>query len=340
MQRRILKSRHFRSLALTILFFLSVVACSARSVSNAPITKCRMVQHSMGETCVPLNPQRIVVLGGLDGAIALGVKPVGTTDRIEPFFAPYLNNEATQAIENIGLAETGANLEATLKLKPDLILGTSWEIKIGTYPLLSQIAPTVVFTVDTERQWKEVLKKYAEALGKTPEAEKILANYNARLAKFKAKMGVKPSASQKGAASPEENRLNQITVSFIRVYSDGVPSFYLKSSFGGSILEDAGLKRPPAQDIEPKGTNQQRIDKEVIPILDADVMFVWTYGHTSAIAQEAQTALKRIKTDPFWLSLNVVQQNRVYEVSSSYWFGFGPIAANLVIDDLFKYFEL
>ncbi|WP_228055017.1 TroA family protein [Gloeocapsopsis crepidinum] len=114
--------------------------------------------------------------------------------------------------------------------------------------------------------------------------------------------------------------------------------FYLKSSFGGSILEDAGLKRPPAQDIETKGANQRRIDKEVISLLDADVMFVWTYGYTSAIAQEAQTALKRLKTDPFWLSLNVVQQNRVYEVPASYWAGFGPLAANLVVDDLFKYF--
>ncbi|MBE9191818.1 hypothetical protein IQ230_15960 [Gloeocapsopsis crepidinum LEGE 06123] len=103
-------------------------------------------------------------------------------------------------------------------------------------------------------------------------------------------------------------------------------------------MEDAGLKRPPAQDIETKGANQRRIDKEVISLLDADVMFVWTYGYTSAIAQEAQTALKRLKTDPFWLSLNVVQQNRVYEVPASYWAGFGPLAANLVVDDLFKYF--
>ncbi|PIG94575.1 iron-siderophore ABC transporter substrate-binding protein [Gloeocapsopsis sp. IPPAS B-1203] len=320
LQKKILKTRHFRSFTLVLLFFLSVVACSARGGSNAPTTECRMVQHSMGETCVPLNPQRIVVLGGLDSAIALGVKPLGTTDRIEPFLTPYLNNEATQSVVNIGLYDTEPNLEAILKLKPDLILGISWEIEIGTYPLISQIAPTVVVAVEAEKQWREPLKKYAEALGKTAEAEKILANYNARLAEFKEKMG------------------DQTTVSFIRVYSDGVPSFYLKSSFGGSILEDAGLKRPPAQDIEPKGANQQRIDKEVISILDADVMFVWTYGHTSAIAQEAQTALKRIKTDPFWLSLNAVQQNRVYEVPASYWAGFGPLAANLVVDDLFKYF--
>ncbi|AFZ30821.1 periplasmic binding protein [Gloeocapsa sp. PCC 7428] len=324
-QRDLLKKRHFRSFILATLFFLSIVACSARGGSNAPTTECRMVQHSMGETCVPLNPQRVVVLGGLDSAIALGVTPIGTTDRIEPFVTPYLNNEAIQAIENIGLYNTEPNLEAIIKLKPDLILGLSWEIEIGTYPLISQIAPTVVVAVEAEKQWKETLKKYAEALGKTAEAEKILVDYNARLAEFKAKMG---------------DRLNQTEVSFIRVYSDGVPSFYLKSSFGGSILEDAGLKRPPAQDIEPKGANQQRIDKEVISILDADIMFVWTYGYTSAIAQEAQTALKRLKTDPFWLSLNVVRQNRVYEVPSSYWAGFGPLAANLVIDDLFKYFQV
>ncbi|MDJ0593425.1 MAG: hypothetical protein QNJ72_26140 [Pleurocapsa sp. MO_226.B13] len=46
--------------------------------------------------------------------------------------------------------------------------------------------------------------------------------------------------------------------------------------------------------------------------------------------------MKQLKADPLWSKLNAVQQGKVYDVPS-YWIGMGPIAANLVLDDLFKY---
>src|SRR5690606_563445 len=48
------------------------------TVSNEP----RLVKHAMGETEVPANPQRVVVLDSpfLDAAVALGVTPVATTE--------------------------------------------------------------------------------------------------------------------------------------------------------------------------------------------------------------------------------------------------------------------
>ena len=70
---------------------------------------------------------------------------------------------------------------------------------------------------------------------------------------------------------------------------------------------------------------------------DADVIFLWTQGVDEEAAQESQTALKELETDPLWLSLNAVQQGRVYKVPSR-WISVGPTAANLVLDDLFKYF--
>jgi ABC-type Fe3+-hydroxamate transport system substrate-binding protein len=48
------------------------------------------------------------------------------------------------------------------------------------------------------------------------------------------------------------------------------------------------------------------------------------------------TALARLKADPLWSRLKAVQQNHVYEVPG-YWIGFEPIAANAVVNDLFKY---
>jgi iron complex transport system substrate-binding protein len=332
--------RHLLQLFFLLAFTLILItACHKKPAQNAihsntklAASECRVVKHDLGEACVPLNPQRVVILGGgLDGVIALGVKPFGTTEEIKPYLEPYLTQTAAEAIENVGVQETGPSLEAVLKLKPDLILEVAWGRTSLTYQHLSQVAPTVVVIPETDGEWKKTLLKFAEALGKTEKAKQILADYNARLAQFKSKMGA-------GAASLEENRLNQIKVSLVRIYPNGI-SFYLKTSFSGSILEDAGLKRPPAQAKVPKGgQNQEQVNKELIHVLESDIMFVWTYGHTLDIARNAQTALKRLHADPLWSTLEVVQRNQVYEVPSLYWFGNGPIAANLVVDDLFKYF--
>ena len=39
---------------------------------------------------------------------------------------------------------------------------------------------------------------------------------------------------------------------------------------------------------------------------------------------------------PLWFKLKAVQQGKVYQVGS-YWVGTSPLAANRVIDDLFKF---
>jgi len=47
--------------------------------------------------------------------------------------------------------------------------------------------------------------------------------------------------------------------------------------------------------------------------------------------------MEKLEGDPLWSQLEAVQQGNIYQVNGSYWIGTGPIAANLVIDDLFRY---
>jgi hypothetical protein len=49
-----------------------------------------------------------------------------------------------------------------------------------------------------------------------------------------------------------------------------------------------------------------------------------------------QIARQRFSLVTHLAKLKVVQQHKVHQVAS-YWFGFGPIAANQVLDDLEKY---
>ncbi len=281
---------------------------------------CRIVKHAMGETCVPTNPQRVVTLDvvTLEHALAVGIKPIGAVTSSVDW--SHLQNKL-EGIENIGVVGE-PNLEKVLALKPDLILGIDDEQKI--YSQASQIAPTVMAKFENSGDWKEILALVGETLGKTETAERVMANYYTRLEQFKTQMG---------------NRLNQTEVSVVYLYPD-VITLYTKAGFIGTVLEDAGLPRPPSQSLNADATLQKdtqsniqyRISRELFRYADGDVMFLIVNDRDPDI----QKALKQLKADPLWSQLNVIQQGKAYEVPD-YWIGPGPLAANAVIDDLFKY---
>lgn len=317
--------RNLRAIALSVLAFIIVTACGSNAVisesGSLTPSDCRMVSHAMGETCVPNNPQRIVVLGGLDYALSLGVKPIGS-DTVGPDES-YLK-ERVNGIADVGGTDA-PSLERILALKPDFILGGDYVN--SSYDALSQIAPTVLLSYDHSGEWKDFLMDYAEVLGKTAEAEQLMDRYYQRLEDFQQQM---------------ETRTTAIDVSIVRVYPTHV-NLYLKDSFCGTIVADAGLSRPPSQNFTASEANalfgnpiQYEISREKIPDINGDIIFLWTYGYQDEIAQQAQAQKEKLKADPLWATLTAVRQERVYEVPG-YWIGDGPIAASLVIDDLFKY---
>ena len=171
-----------------------------------------------------------------------------------------------------------------------------------------------------------MLSKYAEALGQTDEAEQIMADYQTRIEEFQAQMG--------DCEASRRHRLSQTEVSIVRVYQDRI-LIYLENSFPGTVVADTGLPRPPAQ-TNTEQTFSMDISKELLHKANGDVIFVWTAGGNEELARDDRTSLKQLKADPLWSKLKAVQQGKVYDVPS-YWIGMGPIAANLVLDDLFEY---
>ncbi len=327
--------RTFRLCLMMVFTIFLVAACSGNLPPNtasrripssaslsASSTKsdCRIVKHAMGETCVPTNPQRVVTLDvvTLEDALALGIKPIGAVTSSVDW--PHLQNKL-EGVENIGVVGE-PNLEKVLALKPDLILGIDYQQNI--YNQSSQIAPTVMAKFENSGDWKEILALVGEALGKTETAERVMADYYARLEKFKTQMG---------------DRLNQTEVSVVYLYPEMI-TLYTKAGFIGTVLEDAGLPRPPSQNLNADATGQKdslseiqyRISRELFRYADGDVMFLIANDGDP----ERQKVFKKLKADPLWSQLNVIQQGKAYEVPD-YWIGPGPIAANLVIDDLFNY---
>jgi iron complex transport system substrate-binding protein len=311
-------NRRWQLLGLALLTAIVVTACGGLSPNSQdqqytssnvdPTQLTRTVQHAMGETKVPATPKQVVALGPfvLESLVAIDAPLVGAP--IEKKL-PMLK----QKLENV--RDTGylPNLETIVALNPDLIVGTTAQEQI--YDQASQIAPTVLFDSQGSGQWKEILQFVGRAMNQPEAVQTVLSKYNQRLEQFRQRL---------------DQPAQTLEVSVVRIYPEHI-SLYQRGSFAGMILEDAGLSRPPSQQ---RDSVQQRISKEKLPQANGDVLFLWTYGTTN---QQTSQAVAQLKADPLWSQLEVVQEGKVYEVNGNHWIGSGPIAANLVIDDLFRY---
>ncbi|WP_206754684.1 MULTISPECIES: ABC transporter substrate-binding protein [Cyanophyceae] len=281
--------------------------------SSAPeSSNCHMVRHALGETCVPNQPQRVITLSvpSLGDAIALGVKPIATIvyfDEPPPYLAEHLNS-----IQILGQEEQ-PNLEKIVALKPDLIIGIKYSTE-AIYDQLAQIAPTVADDWEGYPSWRQHVDFVANVLGKTDSAQQVWSQYNQRI------------ESLKGALESSQQNLE---VSFVHTCC-GTIDLDLKNSFNGSILADAELRRPPAQAV-PVAGGLVKLSEERLMDIDGDVLFVATDG------PEAAQTVTELKQNPLWQQLRAVQNDRVYSVNYPTWRGGNPLAADAVIDDLFKY---
>jgi iron complex transport system substrate-binding protein len=138
------------------------------------------VQHALDEltgTKVPGVAERPLTLTGdtLGDTVALGVRPVAAViegGRVPPYLRP-----ATSGVEILDSFALG-EIEAT---EPDLILGAK-EFNGDEYDELRKIAPTVM---GEGQDWILNLRLHGEALGRTNDAEKLLVDWDNRVARVK-----------------------------------------------------------------------------------------------------------------------------------------------------------
>lgn len=284
--------------------------------TSVSTSETKQIQHAFGTTEVVANPSRIVVLDyfTVEALMVLGVQPIAAPAIIVDnlLHLPPAENE----IADIGNPRE-PSIERLAALKPDLILATKSFMTEDTYGLLSQIAPMVVFDNDGFTEWQELTQLCAEVMGKEAEAARLKTEYEAKLQAFKSQLDT-----------------SQIQVSVASFNSEQISAFS-KETFIGTVLEAAGLSRPPKQ-LEDTDASMLPISLELLNQIDGDVLFVMKPQSQTDIAADVRAALEKIKANPLWNKLSVVQANQVYEVDA-YWFGMGYIAANLVLDDLTKY---
>ena len=132
---------------------------------------------------VPYDPQRIAILdmASLDILDALGVgdRVVGTASTSLDYLQSYINED----IANLGTIKE-ADLEAVMSCEPDVIfIGGRLA---GSYDALSEIAPVVYLSTDTEQGVVESVRKNANTIaslfGLEEEVDSLMEDFDSRIA--------------------------------------------------------------------------------------------------------------------------------------------------------------
>ncbi|WP_409251901.1 ABC transporter substrate-binding protein [Bacillus sp. SCS-153A] len=283
---------------------------------NAAEETSYTVEHAMGTTEIEGDPERVVILTneGTEALLAMGVKPVGAVQSWigDPWYE-HIADDMTD-VEVVG-TESELNIEAIAKLQPDLIIGNKMRQE-EQYDKLKAIAPTV-FAETLRGNWKENFELYSKALNKEEKGQEVIAEYDHRIEDLKAELGDKLD----------------MEVSMVRFMPTDV-RIYHKDSFSGVILDQLGFARPEGQDVDDFA--EKGVTKERIPAMDGDILFYFAYETGDG---EANKVAEEWVNDPLFQKLDVAQAGNVHEVSDPVWnTAGGVIAANLMLDDIEKYF--
>ncbi|WP_440710785.1 iron-siderophore ABC transporter substrate-binding protein [Herbiconiux sp. YIM B11900] len=242
------------------------------------------IEHAFGETTVPADVQNVVTLGwgSTEASIAVGVVPVaipfdsyaGDDDGVLPWVAEAVDAAGTAMPEVLPESADEPPYEAIAAADPDVILAVYSGITQEQYDTLSQIAPTVAYPdVAWSTPWRDVVTTVGKALGKTAEAEQVLADIDDEVAAA-------------AAAHPEFQGKT------IAAVWDLAGTFYVYKQADPRVefLFDLGFENAPAVDALANGDSTffYTLSYEQLDQLDSDV--VLSYTDTQAEADAFLTA--------------------------------------------------
>jgi len=316
----------------------------ATQVLGQDAVEMRTAEHAHGTVDVPVNPLRTVIFDAeatdlLDLDIPLaGARNLGKEQRCFPEMADRFANI-------FDLGNSDLDLEDVINLQPDLILGSA-PGDDDIYDRLVRIAPTLLYAKgnadtnpDHKALWEPRFLGNATMLGREEKAKGLLAAWDARAEHFKARLA--------------EKGLEGTTVSLLSINRNTELDIFTRASHPGGVLDKVGLKRPASQNLNgaetyaySNGGDTEKFDLsfERLKEADADVVIFWgsvTPNPLNDPEAEGRTvaslaALEVLRQDPIWRTLDAAKRGRVYEVNGL-WGGLrSRLAADRILDDLYR----
>ncbi|OKL36242.1 siderophore ABC transporter substrate-binding protein [Domibacillus mangrovi] len=254
------------------------------------------VTHELGETTVPVNPEKVVVFdfGTLDTMAELGIDPIGLPKQNIP---EYLSQYEDEKYVNTGSLKE-PDFEKINELAPDLIVISGRQMDL--YDQFAEIAPTVYLAVDTAdymESFKSNATTIGEIFGKETEVEEKLAEIDEKVAALNEK-----------ASTMEGNGL-------VILANEGKISAYGPASRFGIIHDVFGVK-PADENIE-VSTHGQSISFEYLVETDPDYLFVVDRG---AVVTEGESSVKQVVENDLVKNTKAVVNDHVIYLDPNVWY--------------------
>lgn len=261
-------------------------------------TVTRTYKHALGETEIPVKPERVVTLQYASQMLMVGLKPIGAASHLLENAGPDF-----QGIEDVG-APDAINYEKIISLQPDLIIAD--DIDQDIYDKLSKIAPIVTVPWMDYDMYGHV-KVMGDILNRQQEAAAWQTAFDAKLKAAKEQIFDKIG--------------NGKTVAIYRI---DPKQFYVYGArnMGFTFYKALGLIPPPAIQKElDKDPNfwAAPISMEVLPEYTADYVFV-----SLLPGEETASRFNEIKSSAICKNLTAVKNNHVYEINMDTWLGYTP----------------
>jgi iron complex transport system substrate-binding protein len=285
------------------------------------------VTHKYGQTVVPAEPKRVVVVGFTeqDILLALGVAPVATTEwygeqpyAVWPWATPRLGDAKPEVIK----APDKLPLEQIAALTPDLIIGTNAGLTKEVYDSLTKIAPTVAnsgkYASDWFEPWSDQTVLVGKALGKEAEAQRLVDDLKERFA-------------DEAAAHPQ---FADVPAIFLQApYYEGSAIAY-QDGLSTDFLTDLGFVIPKELTAYARDEAQAYIPVEKLDVLNAGDVLIW--------ATENDEAKSELEKNKLFEQLGAVQAGRsIYTggvLAGAIYFA-TPLSLPYVLDELVPQLE-
>lgn len=308
-----MKKNILKTLVATCMTAVMLVGCGVNGGTSNDKTseKTVTVTDVRGEVEIPAEPQRIVDLSGNSDILSiLGYKVIGTanSDAYDYTKFPSYLEDTLKGAEILGYSmQDTMDVEAVMNLNPDLIVISTVQEKM--YDQLSEIAPTVMIQLEA-LNWKDDVKAFAKVFDKEDEANKWLANYEAK-------------AKEAGDKIKSEYGEDTTYLSFLA--SGGQFFVFDGAGFGSVLYEDMGLKKPEGMP-EQSDISLPVVTYEGLASIKADYIF--------AIATAEDLA--GLQSNAIWNSLPAVKEGKVVVLDSSPYFnqGYSSIGRELLVDEI------
>lgn len=246
------------------------------------------IEHALGSTTLDAEPERVATWGpsGQDIALALGVTPVampvidygGDDEGVLPWVREALGDDELPALVPNAAGEE-IPYEAIAEAQPDVILAVYSGITQEEYDTLSAIAPTVAYPdAPWSTPWQEQTLVTGQALGRTAEAEQLVAETEEYLA---TRTDEFPELAGTTFAYGAENA--------------GQLALYTSDDVRVRLLTDLGMTVAPYVDENAPGDAvYYDVSTELVAGIESDVFVAWFNDQAAADAFAANPAYAQI----------------------------------------------